>query len=189
MTGRCHGGHVLVHQLQILSHTLFHDLWRCSAWLVGPGVPWCSLQHILLFFIHKNLLVIWHLNIFFDDFPSWVAAWVGLFENPIDLLKLFELAIVVFRLSYDALGVWIWIGSCVVSPLHNPLFLSGTTFQGKSTHVMRIAKYVVLLSILFVSEFWWGLAKATLLIKLNHLIVLLSHRHIWMMIVLCKVSR
>ncbi len=54
---------------------------------------------------------------------------------------------------------------------------------------MCVAEYIVLLPIVAISEFWWRLAETTLLIKLNHFVVLLSQSHYRVMIVLGKVTR
>jgi len=53
---------------------------------------------------------------------------------------------------------------------------------------MCVAEYIVLLPIVAISEFWWRLAETTLLIKLNHLVVLLSQGHNRVVIVLGKVT-
>jgi len=54
---------------------------------------------------------------------------------------------------------------------------------------MTVAKYVVFFTVLIIPEFWWRLAETTLLIELNYLVVLLSHCHYRVMIVLRQVSR
>ena len=54
---------------------------------------------------------------------------------------------------------------------------------------MCVAEYIVLLPIVTISEFWWRLAETTLLIKLYHLVILLSQSHYRVMIVLGKVTR